>query len=478
MVPEELMPVVEKSIKALSSVCDHAQSRDTVGFSKATAGPGHEIAALGTQLWNEQIWNYALRLSAHHGRQLGKIGILSADEVDKLQIFAQGRIKAPHIQTDWATTDVIEGRKFVVLSIQNTEENNPLKQVLKRLPKQDVYQPAGGGRLWRIAEKYALVINDILPSLTIMNEEVNTLVSNALATATAETKLEVHFGPLLQFYENRTGVYFIAPYDPTLANATKGNLSTFWQKGKNWQEITYAAMLDADGANFLELVLKDYNGAAQQDILDAIKTAHQKKSNHPEELILECAMERLGDRIRISLNRYDRTVVDVIKSVPGRAWVQDGNVWSIPAREAHLQYLKEQAFHTQGAAYLVAPAEEMLEALKSGLYDTNNADLSGNKLYPTISVRENENGDKAVISMSTYVQEWVDIIKKLPRDERTYIGAAWEIENTSETFTRLLASFISLSANMKFEDGRGRDAVKVLDEHLAKLQYSATHKPF
>ncbi len=56
---EDFRPVVIRSIKALASVCDHAQSRDSVGFSKATAGPGHELAALGHERWSEELWNYA-----------------------------------------------------------------------------------------------------------------------------------------------------------------------------------------------------------------------------------------------------------------------------------------------------------------------------------------------------------------------------------------------------------------------------------
>ena len=82
---QETKDLVVKSITALASVCDHAMSVDGQGFSKATAGPGHEIAAMGSDRWTPDFWDYATRLSAHHSRQLEKGGRLGPEEGERLR---------------------------------------------------------------------------------------------------------------------------------------------------------------------------------------------------------------------------------------------------------------------------------------------------------------------------------------------------------------------------------------------------------
>lgn len=457
-----LRPTITKAIEALASVCDHAQARDRAGFSKATAGPGHEIAALGPGRWNEALWDYAGRLSAHHGRQLEKAGVLEEQDVARLQSFANRGHASPVIKTNWLDVDTIDGQQMLIASISG---NRNLVEVLKRLPDSEVYRPAGSGRLWRISARFAFAVRGSTDEYDRMSPSVDVFIAESEAKATPEDRLLAHEGPLFMLDEDKKTVSFTAPYDYELREVLRGMENAWLRKGKTWQAITYTARLNSAGVEFVDVVLNRFGGLATQDALEAIEAARSIAPAYAEPEAISVTMKEVEGRIHIRLSRADKAMVAAIKEIEDRKFV-DGS-WSVPAHSSSFVRLINASERMPGAIGLKEPAEKMRDALLAvEAADPSAARKRG--YFPTISLEPQADGEHVAVTMSQFVGIWVDGLRSLPRDRRTYNGTSWIVQNSERVFDYLARYFDKAHEKQNYP-AWGDEAVNVLRRHIAHL---------
>jgi hypothetical protein len=465
-----LQPTITKAIEALASVCDHAQARDRAGFSKATAGPGHEIAALGPGRWTEALWDYAGRLSAHHGRQLEKVGVLAEPDVARLQAFANRGHASPVIKTDWLDVDIIEGQQMLIASISG---NPNLVEVLKRLPDSEAYRPAGSGRLWRISERFAFAVRDSTEGYDHMSPSVDAFITQSEAKATPEDRLFAHEGPLFMLDEDKKSVSFIAPYNPDLREVLRGMENAWLKKEKSWQAITYTARLNSAGVEFVDVVLNRFDGLATKDALQAIEAARTVAPAHGEPEAISVSMNEVDGRMLIRLSRADKAMVAAIKEIEDRKFV-DG-AWSVPAHSTSFVQLIEASKKMPGAMGLKEPAEKMRDTLLAiEAADPTAARRRG--YYPTISLEPQADGKNVVVAMSQYVEVWVDGLRSLPRDRRTYDGTNWVVQNSERVFD-YLSRYFDKAHEKQNHPTWGDEAVNALRGHIKQLRLSDATDP-
>lgn len=458
-----LQPTITKAIEALASVCDHAQARDRAGFSKATAGPGHEIAALGPGRWTDTLWDYAGRLSAHHGRQLEKAGVLEEQDVARLQAFAKRGHASPVIKTDWLDVDTIEGQQMLIASIN---DNRNLVEVLKRLPDSEAYRPAGSGRLWRISSRFAFAVRGSTDGYDRISQEVDAFIAQSEAKATPEDRLLAHSGPLFMLDEDKKTVSFVAPYDHDLREILRGMENAWLKKDKSWQAVTYTARLNSSGVEFVDLVLNRFGGKATKEAMEAIELARTVVPTNAKPEPVSVAMNEVGGRIFIRLSRADKAMVAAIKEIEDRRFV-DGS-WSVPAHSSSFVRLVEASERLPGAVDLKEPAEKMRDALLA----VEAADpIAARRLgyFPTISLEPQGDGEKVAVAMSHYVDIWVAGLRSLPRDRRTYNGKSWVVQNSERVFDYLARCFDKAHEKQNYP-AWGDEAVNVLRRHIAHLR--------
>lgn len=457
-----LQPTITKAIEALASVCDHAQARDRAGFSKATAGPGHEIAALGPGRWTEALWDYAGRLSAHHGRQLEKAGVLEEQDVARLQAFANRGHASPVIKTNWLDVDTIEGQQMLIASIN---DNRGLVEVLKRLPDSEAYRPAGSGRLWRISARFAFAAGASTGEYDRMSPTVDAFIAESEAKATPEDRLLAHTGPLFMLDEDKRTVSFIAPYDHDLREILRGMENAWLKKDKSWQAITYTARLNSAGVQFVDAVLSRFNGKATKDAMEAIEAARTVAPVYAGPEATSVAMTEVDGRIHIRLSRADKAMVAAIKEIEDRKYV-DGS-WSVPAHSSSFVKLIDVSERMPGAIGLKEPAERMRDALLA-VEAADPVAARHRGYFPTISLEPHADGEEVTITMSQYVEAWVDGLRSLPRDRRTYNGKSWIVQNSERVFDYLARYFDKAHEKQNYP-AWGDEAVNVLRRHIAHL---------
>lgn len=458
-----LQPTIIKAIEALASVCDHAQARDRAGFSKATAGPGHEIAALGAARWTDTLWDYAGRLGAHHGRQLEKAGVLDEQDLARLQAFANRGHASPVIKTDWLDVDVIDGQKMLIASISG---NQALTDVLKRLPDSEAYRPAGSGRLWRISARFAFAATGKTEGYERMSPEVDAFIAQSDVEATPQDRLLAHSGPLFMLDEEKRTVSFTAPYDHDLREVLRGMENAWMKKGKSWQEITYTARLNSSGVEFADIVLTRFGGKATQEAMEAIQAARTVAPVRAEPEAVSVSMTHADGRILIRLSRVDKAMVAAIKEIDDRRYV-DGS-WSVPAHSSSFIKLIEASSSMPGASSLKEPAERMRDELLA-LEAADPIAARRRGYFPTLSLEPRESGETVAVSMSQFVECWVDGLRSLPRDRRSYDGNAWVVQNSERVFDYLARYFDKAHEKQNYPDW-GDEAVNVLRRHIAHLR--------
>jgi hypothetical protein len=460
-----LQPTIVKAIEALASVCDHAQARDKAGFSKATAGPGHEISALGPERWDDALWDYAGRLSAHHGRQLEKAGVLNEEDVARLQSFANRGHASPVIETDWLDVDTIDGAPMLIASISN---NRGLVDVLKRLPDTEAYRPAGSGRLWRVSSRFAFAVLGDTDSYDRMSESVDEFIADSNKLASADDRLLAHKGPVFSLNADENAVSFVAPYDPALREILRPLNNAWMKKGKTWQSITYTARLNSEGVKFVDAVLDGFNGVATPEARQAIEKARNMAPQKPEPETVAVSMTEVGDRIHIRLSTAHKGMVAAIKEITDRKFV-DGS-WSVPAHSSSFIQLIEASETIPTAIGIKEPAEKMRDALLALEADDPVA-ARKRGFYPTISLSVDDDGKRVAITMSQFMGIWVEGLKSLPLDRRTYNGKSWVVENSERVFD-YLARYFDRAHERQNHPAWGDDAVNVFRQHIANIRAS------
>ncbi len=271
----QVQAVIRRSINALASVCDHAQARDSVGFSKATAGPGHEIAALGLERWTPEIWNYAGRLSAHHSRQLEAARVIDEREVGELLLFANSGIKAPQIKSDWMDIAEIDGKEMLVISIRG---NRDLATILKRardLSKVDAYQPAGNGKLWRISSRFAFAVQPFTAVFENLSDKTADFLAASRANATAADLRIAHNGPVIALNSDKTALRFVYRFSSELKQALYDTDGGTWWKTADWSRVEFTISLNRNGHRLFEMLCREHNAIADEDAVAVIIAAKE-----------------------------------------------------------------------------------------------------------------------------------------------------------------------------------------------------------
>jgi hypothetical protein len=462
--------IILRSIDALAAVCDHAQSRDKAGFSKATAGPGHEIAALGTDRWTPEIWHYAGRLSAHHSRQLEAAKVIDERETGELRLFANSGVKAPPIKSDWTDVGTIDGQQMLIVSIKS---NRNLVSILKRardMAKDDAYQPAGNGRLWRISSRFAFVLKPFLGEFEIMSPEVEAFVDRSRENASTVDLRVAHEGPIIVLNEKKNGLRFVHRFSPELKELLHETKGGTWWKDSDWNNIQYTISLNEHGFRLFELLRQDHNAIADEDAAAAITAAQNVPAPKISDVISFEFAERDG-RLTLKAAAYVPEWVAVFRTLPGRKY--DNGQWTIPAVSTCLERLLEAARRQDGMEGIVRATEALLPVLVEREASDPEAARAKADIYPSLLISEHADGKQVSIVMSNYVEAWVSIIKGLPRADRSWSGQHWNVRNDAATFDYLVEGFSAISSKPEYAPF-GAKSLEELSRHRATFDTALT----
>lgn len=433
---EDLKAVVVQAITTLALVCDHALSADGQGFSKATAGPGHEIAALGSNRWSHDFWDYAARLSSHHSRQLEASGKLDPVDGARLrQAVNDPSVAAPEIPSHWIDVADIDGRQTLVLSMP---PNDRLPKLLKNLSAEDVYRPAGAGRLWRVSERWAFCVEPYLDEFTEVGEGVRDVIAASAERATPEDRMNATDLPLIR-HDAASG-FFIAVmnYDRDMAGLVKKHGGRV-EKGGSWKETSFFMPADQLGAKMVDWMTR--NGAATLHSQSVEPLAKARETQPSPEAMAAVSPPRLdfgvpeNGKMSVAMSRYSAEFVEAIRGVPGRRFVEGR--WMIPASDEAVELL---AARLDGISAEADKAAQQLRAMAGSFTPHEEA-------KPVELTIEAGEGKFATVSMSSFVRPWVEVIKQLPKSDRRYDAErqAWKVRNDAPTFTELSERFDRVS---------------------------------
>jgi hypothetical protein len=465
--------VITRSISALASVCDHAQARDSVGFSKATAGPGHEIAALGLQRWTPEIWNYAGRLSAHHSKQLEAARVIDERDVGELLLFANSGVKSPPIKSDWIDTAEIDGREMLVISIRSHQE---LVSILKRardVSKDDVYQPAGSGKLWRVSDRFAFAIGPFASEFENLSEKAAAFIDRSRDRASKSDMMLAHNGPVIVLNDKKTALRFVYRFSQELKQALYDTDGGTWWKKEDWNSVQFTISLNEKGHTLFERLCRDHNAIADEEARAAIFAVKNVPAPKVSDSVSFDFVEE-NNRLILRTPSYIPAWVDVFRTIPGRKY-ENGN-WNIPAISTCVEELVKKTRIIDGMEKVAEKAIEMLAMLKAREASDPTATRAKDALFPKVSIDVSADGKLASISMSKYDGGWVSVIKGLPKKSRSWTGSSWDVKNDRETFAFLAEGFASL-AGQRYYAAYGAAAAESVCRHLDMFDHELATLP-
>ncbi|MDW9481912.1 hypothetical protein GOB57_25005 [Sinorhizobium meliloti] len=378
MLTDTRKATVACAIEALAKACDHAQARDDSGFSKSTAGPGHELAALGPPRWNDEMWTYASRLAAHHALQLYKANVISAQALSELRTLKDRSLKSPFLPTNWADLSEIGGKPAVVVS---NSFSKLLTTVLDRLPASEAFRPAGAGRLWRISNRFAFVLADHLGDIDVLDERIQETVQNSLAAASPEDRILGHHGPIVEFSGGH--ISFRMGFDHALHAALRNAKGGWINVGKSWQDVTYTIAPDKRGHAVMQTFLAGgFNPIFREGIIDEIarlaevdpapSAAERRLQAEP---VLDIRFDDTDDVVLIKFRPFHQPWLDAIKALPADMRAYRDNEWRVSADRHILELLADgissagnEAFHARAAMaiheFIVAPGSTRGPAMR------------------------------------------------------------------------------------------------------------------
>lgn len=453
----DLRDVIVRCVSSLAMSCDHAQSIDTIGFSKSTAGPGHEIAALGTNLWNAEIWDYASRVSAHHSRQLERTGAIDVFTGERLRVMAgTSHVQAPDIPTLWIDTAEIDGREMLVLSMHSGMH---LPKLLMNMPEKEVYRPAGVGRLWRVDEKWAFAIKPHLEEFQRVGDGVTDIVERSDALATDDMRLLVTDLPILTWSDETKRFTMPFRFERGLGDRIRA-VGGHWEKGVSWNDCQAALP-----SNRLAAALIDENEALfiHPDAAAALEIARKTDPSKevqvragPPTLLLEDGPDKT---LIIRTTQYMPAWIGAIKTVPSRRWDGETKAWIIPATGTSLEMLAS-ALHRADPDR----TQEVIADLRARIATMDMGDA------PTLVV-EPHTEKFLKVSMPTYVAAWGQAISNLPRNDRRWEAETktWFVRRSLDTFERLHDAILTASqyaGSPAFYD----DALAVIETQLNDIR--------
>ncbi|MCS4088717.1 hypothetical protein [Rhizobium sp. BK176] len=335
---------VVRAIEALAKACDHALARDDHGFSKSTAGPGHELAALGPSRWNTEMWTYAGRLAAHHSQQLLRSKTISDEEYRDLRAQKKPGLKSPFIPSNWADMSIVDGKPAVVVS---NSFSPALKTVLERLPREEAFQPAGAGRLWRVSARFAFVLTDHLDKIDVLDERVLGLVSASLASVRDDDRILGHHGPIVEIKDG--AISFTMAFDHALHAELKASKSGWINVGKSWQDVTYTVVPDKRGHAFIQSFLEGgHNPVFKEGVMAELARIAgveppkgQEEARKAVDPVLDIRYSEDDDVVLVSFAPFNQAWVDAIKALPRETRSYRDKAWRVSADRGVLRQLAE-----------------------------------------------------------------------------------------------------------------------------------------
>lgn len=467
----ELKAVVERSIEALAGACDHAQARDNAGFSKATAGPGHEIAALGAERWTNAIWYYACRLSAHHAKQLERAGVLGEPDIAALHLYANLGVRAPLIHSNWMEIATVESRPTLVVSIR---DNQNLAALLKQINKQaptEVYQPAGGGKLWRVSSRFAFAVGEAAREFERLSDLVDQFIVASAENASAEDRLIAHDGPVMRLRDDGLAVVFVQPFNPSLRQLLDETGGGSWKIGNTWNDCTYEISLDANGYRLLQAIKDTFDVVIMGDAQTAMDAAKDIAPKTKADSV-GLSLTQEGATVVLKASGYVKSWVEVIKQVPGRRY--DNGAWIIPGTVSSLERLIAAARDIAEAAPIVERAEAIMPRIAAAEAVRPSSATAAS--YPTLNIIGHPEAPKVDLAMTAYVEPWVAAIKSLDPKARRWSGSAWTVQNDAKTFGALVEAFEAVESSSRVKDF-GPAATETLRTYLGRLPEAQAAEP-
>jgi len=300
----QMKDVIRQGIEYLAGICDHATSRDNMGFSGNTAPLGHELAHLPDRYWNDGTFIAAARVLHHHRLQAISGGILLDEHISDLEIIANGTTSSV-IPSAWVDMDRSTGG--LVLSLD--KEMRDLYRILRRLP--GAKQPAGKGRLWAVNAECAFALNPYLDRFDVQEETVRNIVIRSLRSASEEL-IALASDRSIKMDAGRFCLNF--SYNADIIERIKSLKGRIFD-GKQWvitpsheAGLLLQTLCGREGFNAAEDV---HAAIADAIAMPATSAETDTPSVHPR-IIRATA---IGTRIRLSF-RYAQDIVEAMKSIP------------------------------------------------------------------------------------------------------------------------------------------------------------------
>lgn len=308
---------IRRTIEYLAGVCDHASSRDDVGFSANTASLGHELAHLPDRYWNDGTYVAAARIAHKHRQQAIGANVLQEDAVPAIQAVANGPDHQEEVASAWMVTDA--SRDGVVLSV--SKEMADVVRTLKALP--GAMQPAGKGRLWAVDGTYCFALLPYLKRFSALDGAAERLQRSARG-ATPDMIIAASSRVI-----DALGDVFVLsfPYDKETVNEVKA-LRRRRYDGKCWQ--IEASRQAAE----LLVRLKDDMGFLPTSAASSLIETSLNRGDEPDVPrpgpAREISSLRRGDNVILAF-KYDPELIDLIKALPttDRYYNSGNRTWSV-----------------------------------------------------------------------------------------------------------------------------------------------------
>jgi hypothetical protein len=338
-IPQDIKDAVHDAIGRLAGVCDHAQSRDTVGFSASTASVGHELAALPRHYWLPAIYVLGAATATHHRGQLERFGALPGEMLDKISALAGNLAADRHeVPSDWAT---FRGEDdMVVLSLGSPERK--WTRLLKRIP--GAFQPAGGGRVWCVPGDYAFALASVLEPMRC-EPGVRERVELSLSGASADQQLAFLERVITASGENFT---IHSPYDEAVVATVKT------APGAAWYNKTWNLPATAASTEVVERLVTSHGFAMTSD---AAALARRSADMVPPS---DIEVNDTGAAVILAF-KYNPSWVEAVKALPreSRRFDSITKTWAVERDPDTLTALVENL-----SACAKVPDEKSMQALE------------------------------------------------------------------------------------------------------------------
>lgn len=331
---------IRRALGYLAGVCDHASTRDDVGFSAATASTGHELANLPERYWEWGTYALAAQLVTHHVKQAIAGNVLDVSGAAEVAVVASGpAITKDQIPIAWALEDRSQDK--IILSVG--PDDLDLWKLLKRIP--GAYQPAGRGRVWSVPSDFAFALDGRLHGFEC-EEGVLERVALSVERSTRDQRLLIT-DRFVDVADGRLVIKF--DYDEHLVEVVKQ------VPGRRWDAESWTVPLHRAGAELVDRLLAEHGFESTERSDGPVDAA---RAVEPPQKTMTMTVE--GDVARISFP-YCAEWVGAIKQLPGRLRKYDPDTkgWVVTLDEIAVDILLEEFSNCR-----VPVSDEVIELLR------------------------------------------------------------------------------------------------------------------